>query len=164
MKILKWIGIMTVFGGWSGAMFLGGAWLIFYNYDSEYEEYKGELKSPLVIGKTSADEVEILLTRNKITTPSMVPTFPIGSWLYGDYNATPKEGDTIIFDCLPNSRCSEFYGEGFDDSYISHRWISTNDDGCMVVLGDNRTINHGEPCYYPDKDIKVIGVSYVKID
>ncbi len=87
-----------------------------------------------------------------ILTDSMDPTLPVGSKVSVNKSETPKIGDMIQF------RCVAFKCGNRRELPTVHRWVSTDPDGCMRIIGDNPKIDwSNEICFYPN-EISIEGV------
>lgn len=99
----------------------------------------------------------------KTISDSMSPTLEIGDRSWTNPWETPKEGDILEFKCLSFERCGSnlwlpIYSGNYGGNTVIHRWVSTNPDGCMHIIGDNPAYNWSiEPCLYPS-DIEIEGV------
>ena len=147
-KFIKTLFILGFYLGSLGVAFLGG---IIVN---------DELSDPEFITKEVAvKDYQII----NASGPSMLPTLPDEKApIIVFTEMKPEIGDMVSFECLPNSTCSSIYKE---TRYITHRLLSIKPDGCMEIRGDNvKTRDPNEPCYYPDKDIKILGVVKGLID
>lgn len=96
-------------------------------------------------------------------TDSMSPTLEIGDRTWTNPWETPEEGDIIHFKCFSPDRCGsnlfdQKYSGNFGGNTVMHRWVSTDPDGCMHIIGDNPSYDWDrEFCLYPE-DIKIEGV------
>ena len=100
-----------------------------------------------MVDTTTASETRTVLT------DSMDPTLPVGSKVSVNKSETPKIGDMIQFRCTSESKC----GKPRELPTI-HRWVSTDPDGCMRIIGDNPKIDwSNEICFYPN-EISIEGV------
>lgn len=89
-----------------------------------------------------------------VPSDSMVPTYELGSRTFTNPYETPKEGDVVEFICLSKSKCFDRY-----NLPVIHRWVSTDKDGCMTIIGDNPKYDWERwSCFYPN-EIKVVGVN-----
>lgn len=99
------------------------------------------------------------LSFSQSSSNSMEPTIYPNDWIILDSKATPKTGDIIIFHCAhKKSVCRNIYG----NDRIQHRLISVAPDGCMRIIGDNKTMSNTWntlPCF-PPEDIVIEGVSH----
>lgn len=147
----KFIKDLFVLGFWIGSIsvaFVGGIWT------------NVTLRDPEFITK------EVVVKDYQITNASGTSMFPTFSKketsIITFTEMNPKVGDIITFECLPNSTCSSVYKE---TRYITHHLLSIKPDGCMEIRGDNvKTRDPNEPCYYPGKDIEILGVVKGLID
>lgn len=133
-----------------------------YGFFTPYEEPIKPVYSSEALEKK---DYKIILTKGN----SMYPTLPNGESAIIEFNERkPEIGDIISFECLPNSACSKVYTPNIvngEPLFIIHRLLSIAPDGCMEIRGDNVAIRDpNEPCYYPDKDIKILGVVKGLID
>lgn len=141
MKLIKKLFLLGFVLSILGGVFLAG---IFTN---------DALSDPEVVIKTEKDYYF-----SHGSGESMFPTLPEERSPTIVFRKEPQIGDIVSFVCLPNSRCSDIYEA---PTVITHRLISIKPDGCMEIRGDNvATRDPNEPCYYPDKDIKINGVVY----
>lgn len=80
----------------------------------------------------------------------------VDKWLFTNPFSTPHIGDWMGFICLSKEKCGESYGYEID-----HRWVSTDPDGCMHIVGDNPKYDwSAAKCLYPS-EIKVLGITHV---
>lgn len=86
---------------------------------------------------------------------SMEPTYKIGDFTYTNPFETPKIGDVISFWCRSKEKCGKMY------SYrVIHRWVSTDPDGCMHIIGDNPNIEWDKDFCLMPNEIKIEGVEH----
>jgi len=80
----------------------------------------------------------------------------IGSWQITNPFETPVIGDVVGFICLSKEKCGERYGYEID-----HRWVSTDPDGCMHIVGDNPKYDWSKYYCFYHSEIKMLGVNHV---
>ena len=91
---------------------------------------------------------------------SMYPTIKNGEKFKVYTDQFPKVGDIINFRCLSREKCGDAWkiDRGGEFNTTSHRWVSTDPDGCMHIIGDNVSIEWDENfCLYPT-EIEIEGV------
>lgn len=144
-KFIKILFVLGFYFGSLGVAFVGGIMV------------NNELRDPEIIK-------DYVFVNGK--GASMYPTLPTGkSPTIVFTQMKPKIGDIISFECLPKGKCFEQYTPEETPFFIQHRLLSIAPDGCMEIRGDNVAVRDpNEPCYYPDKDIKILGVVKGLID
>ena len=90
-----------------------------------------------------------------VLTDSMEPTILVGNKILTNPWETPQIGDMLLFRCTSEAKC----GNPRVTPTI-HRWVSTDPDGCMRIIGDNTEIDwSNEICFYPS-EINIEGVAH----
>lgn len=94
-----------------------------------------------------------------IVSDSMYPTLKVYDRIWTNPWETPELGDILSFNCFSKEKCgNDTWRALYNESPISHRWVSTDKDGCMHIIGDNKNVNWDPNfCLYP-WEIRINGV------
>ena len=89
----------------------------------------------------------------------MDPTLRVGDKTWTNPWETPEIGDIISFKCFSEEKCGKYAWKAiYNENPIAHRWVSTDPDGCMHIIGDNPEMEWDPAfCLYPH-EITIGGV------